>query len=88
MGLLEENKEKMLEWASNFFWTSIQMTKKISQDCFAVVEEAVCRIEETHWKWRALCGLNSQHSAEYLKLFLIIFFIYSHNATLLRFSFC
>lgn len=50
MGLLEENKEEMLEWASNCFWTSIQMTKKISQDCFAVVEEAVCRIEETHWK--------------------------------------
>lgn len=50
-GLLEENKEKVLEWASNSFWTNIQMTKKkMSRGSFAVAEETVCRIEETHWK--------------------------------------
>lgn len=50
-GLLEENKEKVLEWASNSFWTNIQMTKKkMSRGSFAMAEETVCRIEETHWK--------------------------------------
>lgn len=50
-GLLEENKEKVLEWASNSFWTNIQMTKKkMSRGSFAVAEETVCRMEETHWK--------------------------------------